>query len=57
MSVFIRLEDEMLREFKFLAVTNSLSMEDKTQFDILLQETYFDSCHYWDAPGSFRQLN
>ena len=57
MSVFIRLEDEMLREFKFLAVTHLLSMENKTQFDISLQETYFDCGHYWDAPGSFRQLD
>jgi hypothetical protein len=29
-----------------------LTIKNETQFDILLQGTYFDSGRYWTAPGS-----
>ena len=33
------------------------TIKNETQFDLLLQGTYFDSGRYWDAPGSFGSFN
>ena len=33
------------------------TIKNETQFDLLLQGTYFDSGKYWDAPGGFGQFN
>ncbi|RPD55160.1 hypothetical protein L226DRAFT_616190 [Lentinus tigrinus ALCF2SS1-7] len=33
------------------------TLKNETQFDVLLQGTYFDSGRYWDAPGSFGEFS
>ena len=39
-------------KFRWLQCT----IKNETQFDLLLQGTYFDSGRYWDAPGGFGQF-
>ncbi|KAF7969296.1 hypothetical protein HWV62_22427 [Athelia sp. TMB] len=40
---------ELKEKFRWLQCT----IKNETQFDVLLQGTYFDSGRYWTAPGSF----
>ncbi|KAF8803222.1 hypothetical protein BYT27DRAFT_7214790 [Phlegmacium glaucopus] len=44
---------ELTDKFRWLQCT----VKNETQFQVLLQETYFDSGRYWDAPGTFGQFS
>ncbi|KAF8803230.1 hypothetical protein BYT27DRAFT_7340934 [Phlegmacium glaucopus] len=44
---------ELAKKIKELQCT----LKNETQFQVLLQETYFNSGRYWDAPGTFRPFD